>query len=88
MDSIALKKLAGINRLPVLESSCSNGECEYVLIDATSSHRQALLDSWFTEDELSDENVFDSDDSVIDVSVLAFEFAGATWFDSRTGFSI
>ena len=79
--------LTTINDLNFVDWSCSGGECEYVLVEDNPENRQALLDAGFTEQQLSEPEVkIDPGDDVLDVSYLAFNYAGADWFNTKTGF--
>lgn len=88
MSEFDAQKIAAINSLEVVDYSCSGDECEYVFVDDTPEARKALLDAGFTEDQIA-EAAGDDDFLVdgIDVAVLAFGYAGATYFvEGRLGF--
>lgn len=83
-----VQKIEAINSLEIVDWSCSNGECEYIHVADTPENRQTLLDSGFTEEQLHLREVkSDPDDGVLDVSYLAFNYAGANWFNQIYGFS-
>lgn len=77
------EKLAVLNSLEIVEFSCCDGECEYVLVDKSIEHICDLANAGFSTGQISEA----IDDDLIDIALLAFGYAGAAWYDSSVGFT-
>jgi len=78
------QKLDKLNELEVIEYSSCAGELEYVLVENTPFNRAKLSDLGATTEDLED--VECSDESELDISVLAFRKLDAKWFEPGEGF--
>jgi len=74
------EKLKMLNNIEVVESSISNGECEYILIDNNEDNRGVLNDLGITNEELEEW----TDEEYIDISEIGFKLAN--WYSTKDGF--
>jgi hypothetical protein len=81
-----MDKLELLNSLEVVESSCNDGCCEYVLIKDTEENREVLKELGADEDDIKRMDPF-GDGELLDITIFAFEELGAEWFQSEVGFS-
>ena len=78
------EKLDLLNSLDVVDFSCNNEECEYILV-ARNDETKAVFaqigvpDEWFLSGD---------DEDTVDVSLVGFELCRATWFDQINGFQL
>jgi len=49
-----MTKLEALNSLTVSDSSCCDGECEYVLTDLTAANIKTLLDAGFAAEQIDE----------------------------------
>ncbi|HNX99598.1 MAG TPA: hypothetical protein PKN39_02350 [Oscillospiraceae bacterium] len=78
-------KIIALNSLKVVDFFCSDGECESVLADNTPENAQILLDAGFTQEELAASTEYDA--KMIDLSLLAFNYTSAEWWQKGVGFT-
>lgn len=83
-ENARARKLKALNAIEVEDSSCSNGECEYVTAAFTIENIKTLLDGGFSVAEI--EQAAGEDNDYIDLSTLAFQYAAADWFENGNGF--
>lgn len=83
-QSLRMYLIEALNSLPVEDHSCSCGECEYVLAEISAKNIEVLLNAGFPS-QLIDDAMGDARD-YIDLSMLAFQYAGAVWWSLKTGF--
>lgn len=81
-----MDKLAILNEIDVIEDSCSNGECEYVLIENSDENREVLKELGADEADIENMKVLDNYD-VLDITWFAFNQLDAAWYEPGTGFS-
>lgn len=81
-----MDKLQALNSLEIVDSSVSQGECEYVLAEATAKNIEVLLKAGFTSEQIDD--AIGDDKTEIDLSMLAFMHTDAEWWDHQNGFTI
>jgi hypothetical protein len=71
--------LAIINNMPVVESSASGGELEFVYVEDSPENVQTLR-------RIGVVGQIEADDGVIDISIYAFAEGKAKWFEPSLGF--
>ena len=81
-----MDKLDLLNEIKVVESSCCNGDCEYVLIENSEENREILKELGADEEDIKSMDPF-SDGKLLDITVFAFEKLDAEWFQPGVGFS-
>lgn len=81
-----MDKLAVLNELEVIDSSCSNGTCEYVLIEKTEENLETLKELGADMEDIENMKVL-NDDSVLDITWFAFNQLDAAWYQPGNGFS-
>ena len=85
MNVEQMKKLQALNSLKVDDFSCSGIECEYVLAETTAENIKVLLDAGFTAKQIDE--AMEEDKTTIDLSLLAFQYADASWWSQSNGFA-
>lgn len=75
-------KLIALNSMEVTDYSSDGFEMEYVLADNTQENIKVLTDAGFTREEIESA----TDETDIDLCVLAFEHADAQWWEPGRGF--
>ena len=80
------EKLCELNKLKVIDWSCSAGEIEYVCIANTEENREALKQIGMTYEEMID--AAGNDEGVLDITNFAFYTLGADWYWHEKGFGI
>jgi hypothetical protein len=81
-----MDKLAKLNEIEVIESSCNDGCCEYVLIENSKENRESLKELGADEHDIRNMDPY-GDGKVLDIKRFAFEELNAGWFQSDKGFS-
>jgi hypothetical protein len=81
-----MDKLELLNEIKVVESSCGDGCCEYVLVDNSEENREILKELGADEDDIKSMDPL-GDGELLDITLFAFEVIGAEWFQSGVGFS-
>jgi hypothetical protein len=81
-----MDKLEKLNELEVIESSCSDGCCEYVMIENLEENREALKELGADEYDIRSMDPY-GDGEMLDITRFAFEELDAGWFQSGEGFS-
>ena len=85
MNAEQMKKLQALNALKVDDFSCSGIECKYVLTETTAENIKVLLDAGFTAKQIDE--AIEEDKTTIDLSLLAFQYADASWWSALNGFA-
>lgn len=76
-----------LNQIPVVESSASCGELDYVLIQNTEDNRKVLSEMGMTEAEYNEMTIDDiEDDELLDITFFACEKLGAAGWHGEKGF--
>ncbi|MBV6717269.1 hypothetical protein [Paenibacillus chitinolyticus] len=76
---MAIDKLKILNSIPVVETSASGGELEYVLIENNDSNFEKMKQLGIIGIEINDH--LSDDGETIDISSLAFTYTKAKWFE-------
>lgn len=79
-----MDKLSELNKIPVIESSCSGNELEYVLIANTEENQKALKALGVTQSDLED--MGSDDEDTLDITMFAFQRLGADGWQMKYGF--
>lgn len=80
-----MTKLQALNALEVEDFSCCGEELEYVIVENNAANIKTLLDAGFTREQVGE--AIGCDKTFIDLSYLAFEYAGAIWWNQIDGFT-
>jgi hypothetical protein len=78
--------LKRLNEIPIIESSCSCGDLDYVLIENTKENRTILKELGMHEED--EAYMIDDEEGPIEISFFAFEKLGAEWWNSKTRFGL
>ena len=81
MELASNEKLELLNSMKVIESSCSGGECEYVLVEDNEANRNILHRIGLTDEEIKNECY--PEGKTLDISVVAWERTTANWFSRK-----
>lgn len=80
-----MDKLKLINSMEVIESDACSGELQYVYVENNKKNREILKQLGVSKDEM--EEITDTDQKIIDISMVGFVYGGAKWFqESKGGF--
>lgn len=79
-------KLNLLNKFELYDWSCCGNECEYVVAKVEPEDIQLLYAAGFTKEQVQEAFGDYTDEGILDLSILGFQYADANWWSSKTGF--